>query len=419
MKIACPACAAKYSIADEKVKDRLAKIRCRKCGSTIVIDGKVDPPQVRTPEEDSPAHAGGIEAGTPDGDYSVDFGDNDQRSMSLAQIVEGYNDGTLTADTYVWREGMDDWAALADVPEVSQALHAAAADAARHGAGAVEPALDSRAGDMFGGIETAGGEHDMTSNPPGPPVAAPAAATGARNESSVLFSLSSLTSTETVSVRPGAETKTATSEDSGLIDLSALTDSAEEAPSRGLGLGLGSMSVSPLAGSASPLGAPVSAPVPMPVVAPSSNKNGILIGGGIAVAAIVAAIAFVATSGSGPAPEAAAPAPAVTAAPTAVAQPAEAKPAEEETKPSEEESADTKPSDSEGTEAVAAAKPASAPVTRRPRPNSTASKPAAQPAPAKPAAAPAPAPAPAPKKKAKSCNCKPSDLMCAMKCSAR
>src|SRR5688572_32228503 len=40
VKISCPACAAKYSIADEKVSDRLAKIRCRKCNATIVIDGK-------------------------------------------------------------------------------------------------------------------------------------------------------------------------------------------------------------------------------------------------------------------------------------------------------------------------------------------------------------------------------------------
>src|SRR5687767_1259289 len=35
VKISCPACAAKYSIADEKVQDKLAKIRCRKCGTTI------------------------------------------------------------------------------------------------------------------------------------------------------------------------------------------------------------------------------------------------------------------------------------------------------------------------------------------------------------------------------------------------
>ena len=48
MKISCPACQAKYSIADEKVTDRLAKIRCRKCGATIVIDGKTTPANVYT-----------------------------------------------------------------------------------------------------------------------------------------------------------------------------------------------------------------------------------------------------------------------------------------------------------------------------------------------------------------------------------
>ena len=46
VKISCPSCSAKYSIADEKVQSRLAKIRCRKCGTSIIIDGNVDPPQV-------------------------------------------------------------------------------------------------------------------------------------------------------------------------------------------------------------------------------------------------------------------------------------------------------------------------------------------------------------------------------------
>ena len=56
MKISCPACAAKYSIADEKVQERLAKIRCRKCGTTIVIDGKVHPPHVYAADASSGDH---------------------------------------------------------------------------------------------------------------------------------------------------------------------------------------------------------------------------------------------------------------------------------------------------------------------------------------------------------------------------
>src|SRR5262245_61500711 len=83
VKISCQACEAKYSIADEKVQDKLAKIRCRKCGTTIVIDGKVSPPNVYAGESgtssaDQPAVADPGAGGVAVGEYSVDFGDNDQ-----------------------------------------------------------------------------------------------------------------------------------------------------------------------------------------------------------------------------------------------------------------------------------------------------------------------------------------------------
>src|SRR6185295_7308909 len=39
MKISCQSCSAKYTIADEKVLGKIVKIRCKKCGATIVING--------------------------------------------------------------------------------------------------------------------------------------------------------------------------------------------------------------------------------------------------------------------------------------------------------------------------------------------------------------------------------------------
>ena len=39
MKIVCDACAAKYSIADEKVAGKVFKIRCKKCSNIIVVRG--------------------------------------------------------------------------------------------------------------------------------------------------------------------------------------------------------------------------------------------------------------------------------------------------------------------------------------------------------------------------------------------
>ena len=76
MKISCPSCSAKYSISDEKVVSRLAKIRCRKCGATIVIDGKVNPPNVTTSAggDAADAHEPADAAGT---EYSVDMGEGE------------------------------------------------------------------------------------------------------------------------------------------------------------------------------------------------------------------------------------------------------------------------------------------------------------------------------------------------------
>ena len=121
MKISCPSCSAKYSISDEKVVSRLAKIRCRKCGATIVIDGKVDPPQVTTSAggDATEAHEHAEAAGS---EYSVDLGEGDQRTMPLADVVAAYNAGQITGETYVWSDGFADWKALSDVPDIVDAL---------------------------------------------------------------------------------------------------------------------------------------------------------------------------------------------------------------------------------------------------------------------------------------------------------
>jgi predicted Zn finger-like uncharacterized protein len=341
LRITCPACTAKYSIADEKVQNRLAKIRCRKCGTTIVIDGKLSPPSVYAADAGAgTAAAGGdygagaqssSQAAAPSSgvEYTVDFGDNDQRTLTLEQLVDAYNSGEVLAETYVWTEGMTDWAQLGQVAEIVDALHAAAAAAAApEQAAAARPAArepsspwsehplggapgaraavsSARGQDLFRHYAAAGSEEDVTTSALHD-LAPPVAATGARNESSVLFSLSALTasagtSTNLMSSPPKAITSP--QDDSGLIDLRALTAAAErtsDSQAGGGGLGLGS----PLGGA--PLG--FAGPLAMPA-APNaavldmglghvdypgkSNKTGLFIGGGIAVAAVVIALALI------------------------------------------------------------------------------------------------------------------------------
>jgi predicted Zn finger-like uncharacterized protein len=457
VKISCPTCSAKYSVADEKIQSRLAKIRCRKCSSTIVIDGTASPAKVYVGDASSAISASGPPndmdtapgsgrggsapapgmsepVGPAADEYAVDIADNDQRNMTIHQIVGAYNEGLITADTYIWKEGMADWQTLAEVKEVADALHAAARPAAAQPA-AAQPAAVRRSthnssADLFGRIHTAGGEDDITTSAPEPSPAM-TAGTGARNESSVLFSLSALTggAAAPAAVAPSGAPAKKRNDDSGLIDLQALT-ATDTAGAAG-----GGFAAAPNAFGASPL---ISAPLGG-VSGPALGAGGRSSGGRwgliaaallLGVALIGAALIFVKGSGSEPEQPATALNPRPAAAPEPVPPSKEPEPAaaEPETADKEDPAGTTRPVAAEELPTVAAdpGKPApkpAAPKPARPAAPKPAASPAAAPAPAPAAeapkpAAPKPAPAAADPKKPR-CDCKPADLLCAMKCSAK
>lgn len=267
MKIQCQSCQAKYTIADEKVAGKVVKIRCKKCGATIVINGNEQPHALD-------------QAGAPNDLWTVNVADGDQRTMTVAEIASEYRAGVINDETYCWKDGMADWLPLREIepiyaavatsddasippqsaPPPAAPLFAAAASAATspaespfaasahangHGASALfgggaegalaeqhAPAAARRAGgraqgaDLFGNVEKAGGEDDvMTSASTGGALGAGAAPageeklTGQRNESSVLFSLAALT--EKPAETP--DRTTASADGSGLIDIRALS----------------------------------------------------------------------------------------------------------------------------------------------------------------------------------------------------
>jgi predicted Zn finger-like uncharacterized protein len=166
MKITCDNCGAKYSIADDKVQGKVFKIRCKKCGESIVVRGD---------EEHAQAAAAAVgETETKVFDYSgykssggddpvwyvaVDGGEQ-QGPYSGNQMREYLAAGNITPQSFVWREGFDDWKAAGDLPEFAPAPAAAPAgglfDAApapvgRKGGGLFDaaPAATSRGGGLF------------------------------------------------------------------------------------------------------------------------------------------------------------------------------------------------------------------------------------------------------------------------------
>lgn len=445
MKISCPSCSAKYSIADEKVQNRLAKIRCRKCGTSIVIDGNVSPANVYAADGAAAAASGSAAVGGSTADsgttYSVDLGENDQRQMTVAEIVVAYNSGMVNADTFVWADGFADWTALAQVEELVAALHAAAqqdtsvalTDETSSASASTapdespwdqQPSAAGGGADLFGNVASAGGLDDHVPAARPAPERSPfggggglADATGARNESSVLFSLSALTSSASTS-RPSVPAPAASpggnNDDSGLIDLKALTAAAEATahipnavPARPVQTPL---AVAPLGGSplgVSPLGVGVGPSIPPQA---AKGNNNVLIIGGFLFAGIVAAAAIMTLGGKDEEPAVAPPAPVLAPAPAPAPAPAAIPTAQTDALPT----ADAKPP-STGTEQEESAPAATAKPSSKPRPKpSGSSSSSSSPAPA-PAAAPAPAPAPKPSSVGK-CGCKKDDLMCLMNC---
>ena len=428
MKITCQTCQSKYTVSDEKVQGKTVKIKCRKCGATILVNssgatttaaGAADPVSIST------------SAGELGVSFLVNVAEGDQRTMSLVEVVDAYNSSVITAETYVWADGMGDWQPLGQVESIVSALNsgvtAAAPEPAAYAApepapyaaapfaaaAAPQPAAEPvhrpaarrdvgrRGPDLFGGGMAT--EEVATSAPAfNGRAPSPMASSGQREENSMLFSLSALTAKAAPSASSSSSSSSksgGTKEDSGLIDLKALADSGGSSAQSNL--------VPDHAG-LFPLGAPqLAAPVmtaPAPVVSlppPPASKTPIFIGVGIAVAALAIVGAFFAMKGGTPPPVVATESSAPVAAPTP--------PPVVEPPP---------------TATVAAAAPtatASAAVASKTpvKGGGKATTPATGGGAKAGGAATPPATAATPPPKKSSCGCAAGDLLCAMKCSAK
>ncbi len=438
MKITCDSCQSKYNVSDEKVQGKTVKIRCKKCGATLIVNGA---------GAHSAAGADVPPGGGADASFTVNVADGDQRTMSMAEIVAAYNERVIDQETFVWTDGMGDWQPLGQVESIVMALNAPssheqaapayeqpaydpppaayAAPAAEERRAAVVKREGSRGTrDLFGGGGAAGMEEVASSAPAFdgsgamPMNASPAAggATGQRNETSVLFSLSALTRTETpapVAVTGGGARK----EDSGLIDLKALTESAaamsprghnEDAPAALFPSTVGSPFASPFG---APLGSFDAPQVPAGSIAPPAQKKNmaviLVIAATVVALAAIIAVAIVVKSGrdrdSAAAAAAASASAAAAATPTVTAEPvASSAPTADPTPP---------PAASTSATVAAAKKP---PVPGVKPPPGTQQPPKPPPGPGDP---PAP-PKPPPPKPGGDCGCN-GDLMCLMACRAK
>lgn len=177
MKFLCGNCKAKYQIADEKASGKTLRMKCRRCGHDILIDGHnmpassvppAPPGARRTSSSLAPSHAraGAMSAPLPGRLPGVPGGlarpsasrskppsalgaefrrhmaappEVPQRSapydlwhaaiqdvpvgpMTRDELARKIETGAVTAESLCWREGMDDWRPLGELPELAQLL---------------------------------------------------------------------------------------------------------------------------------------------------------------------------------------------------------------------------------------------------------------------------------------------------------
>jgi hypothetical protein len=140
MKFLCSNCKAKYQIADEKVAGRTLRMTCRRCQEEIVIRGEPTPvgasfaPSVapsRVPSAPSPLGEGfqmqvaaphvrsSLPPPPPIEEWHVAINDVPVGPIRREDVARKLAAGQIDSQSLAWREGMDDWAPIAQIPELA------------------------------------------------------------------------------------------------------------------------------------------------------------------------------------------------------------------------------------------------------------------------------------------------------------
>src|SRR5262245_22182587 len=132
MNIQCQQCGTSYAVADEKVRGRLMKVRCKSCSEVIRVDGTIlgvadgssAPPQLSHSKSPSKAPMSKPPSlvsrpGVDGAEWHIAVGDGTQGPYTLDELREYYAQGSVLLDTLVYREGFAEWTPAGEVPELA------------------------------------------------------------------------------------------------------------------------------------------------------------------------------------------------------------------------------------------------------------------------------------------------------------
>ncbi len=130
MNFICDNCQHRYNIADEKIRGKTVKVRCRHCQHLVTLVGPAEEAvEERTTmmsiEQVERLRQEGADAGP---EWLAMLKGQQSGPFDLRGVAELVQVGEVTARTYFWKKGMAEWKRGPDIPELA-ALFAPAAPA--------------------------------------------------------------------------------------------------------------------------------------------------------------------------------------------------------------------------------------------------------------------------------------------------
>lgn len=146
MRFVCGKCQTRYTVPDEKARGKALKVRCKKCGNVISLKPEaaapepdpepmsqestqmVDAEQLRRLQESLRAPASEPQSSparrpapppVPTEEWFALVGGQQVGPLSRHELAERFRGGEVKARTYVWRDGLEDWKRLEEVPELA------------------------------------------------------------------------------------------------------------------------------------------------------------------------------------------------------------------------------------------------------------------------------------------------------------
>ena len=129
MKLICDQCGAKYSIADEKVRGKVFKIRCKKCQNVIVVRGTDQAAEAAGSAPAAEGAASPSAGADPEPVWYVVIGREQVGPLTDLDLEGKLSSGEVSGDSFVWQEGFSDWVQLSTVDRFQAAVAATASQA--------------------------------------------------------------------------------------------------------------------------------------------------------------------------------------------------------------------------------------------------------------------------------------------------